>query len=156
MQVEEAWREPGDGGEGDIQPCGCQVFTEEPVRLGIELKGRQSGGFPTFLIIEEGEGGMESEEVHGAKRSWAADLAVNSCGRERVRGEEEASRQGEERARAGETKQPEAGAKGEEGQRGSGRRQGRKAGARAKEQERKQAQEPEAGRQATGQQNEAT
>ena len=120
MQVEEAGGEPGDGGAGDVQPCGRQVITEELVRVGIELKGRQSGGFPTFLIIEEGEGGMESEDVHGAKRGWAADLAVNGCGQERIRGGEEAYWHGEERARAGETKQPEAEAIGEEGQRGSG------------------------------------
>jgi hypothetical protein len=53
------------------------------VGLRVQLEGNQNGGFPAFLVIEEGEAVVESEEVHGAKQSWAADLAVNSCGRER-------------------------------------------------------------------------
>ena len=70
MHVEEAGGMQSDRGAGGVQSCGCDVVVKEMVGIGIELQGRESVGFPAFLIFGEGKGCVESEEIHGAERVW--------------------------------------------------------------------------------------
>ena len=109
VHVEEAWGEQSDRGAGGVQSCGCDVVVKEIVGIGIELKGGQSVGFPAFLIIEEEKGCVESEEIHGAERGWAADLEVNGSRQDKNRKRRKAR---QARGRAGERREEDRSRKG--------------------------------------------